>query len=123
MPSPTAIRRVTLWGSRGVRVGEAVNPGPEGTMADSVRPTQWESEAQFSLESRALGLTASFPEAILFDATECDLAMDGETSRNVAHRLEGTQMTVVEPPVIKATFPDEESRVSRQMRASREECL
>ena len=46
-------RRVVVWGARGVRVGEARNPGPDDIMA----PTQWESGAHFSEESRAPGLT------------------------------------------------------------------
>ena len=53
----TAARRVVLWGARGVRVGEARNPGPE--MENSIRPTQWDSGAQSSLGSRASGLTSS----------------------------------------------------------------
>ena len=43
-------RRVVAWGAR----GEARNPGPDDIMA----PTQWESDAHFSVESRAPGLSA-----------------------------------------------------------------
>ena len=49
-PSPSAARRVVVWGSRGVRVGEAENTGPEGTMVDSVGPTRWDTG--FALRER-----------------------------------------------------------------------
>ena len=45
-------RRVTTWGARGVRVGEAQNPGP-----DDVEQTQLDSGAHSSEESGAPGLT------------------------------------------------------------------
>ena len=35
-------------GRKRSRVGEARNPSPDGTQADSIAPTQWESGAQFS---------------------------------------------------------------------------
>ena len=74
-------RRVLLCGGRGVRVGEARNPGPE--FEDSIRPIQWESGVQFSLRSRASGLTSSVRES----DTEKEEVAQGDDGRNVRRRL------------------------------------
>ena len=49
--SPLVARRVTLWGARGVRVGEAKNPGPEGMTVDSISLTR-DNGAQFLMPDR-----------------------------------------------------------------------
>ena len=67
------VHRVTLQGARRMRVGEAKNPGPEGITVDSISPTQWDIEAQFSMPDRGSGLTGSASESSLLDAMEFDL--------------------------------------------------
>ena len=71
--SPVVVRRVTFWSARGMRVGEAKNPGTEGITVDSISPTQWDSGAQFSTPDRGSGFTGRASESSLLDAMEFDL--------------------------------------------------
>ena len=71
--------RVTLWGTRGVRVGEAKSPGPEDRPNGGA--TQRDSGADFS-HSRRSGLTESGSQvvnAMEFDLTHGDSATETDT--------------------------------------------